>query len=278
MKKIVFIMTLVAAFCITSCGGGKNVANVSLKTPEDSLSFSMSLSAARNLSNSVYNMGVDSACVKDFVRGMCDAFPMSDDAKSKAYVAGLSIGAELANVYENSNDMAYNGDETKKLDRAMFLAGVIAGVYNDNKIMSVEQAIEYSDKALFLQPSEQFMAENKAREGVVTLPSGLQYKMEVEGKGDLATEIDTVSVIYRGTFPDGRTFDSSRGKEVSFPVNGVVPGFSEALKIFPAGTKCKIYIPWQLGYGKNGSQRIPPYSALIFDIEVMRVIKAKAKK
>lgn len=279
MKKIVFIMTLVAAFCITSCGGGKNVANVSPKTPADSLSFAVSLSKSRSLSNIVYSeLGVDSAYIQEFVRGLCDAFPMSDDAKTNAYVAGLSIGSQAANVYEASNEEVYKGDDEKKLDRAMFLAGVIAGVYNDSKIMSIEDAIAYSDRALFLQPSEQFMAENKTREGVVTLPSGLQYKIEVEGKGDLATEIDTVSVIYRGTFPDGRTFDSSRGKEMAFPVNAVVPGFSEALKTFPVGTKCKIYIPWQLGYGKNGSQRIPPYSALIFDIEVMRVIKAKAKK
>ncbi len=279
MKKILFIMTLVAAFCITSCGGGKNVANVSPKTPQDSLSFAVSLAKSQSLSNIVYaELGVDSAYIKDFVRGLCDAFPMSDDAKTNAYVAGLSIGSQAANVYESSNEEVYKGDSVNKLDRAMFLAGVIAGVYNDDKVMSGEQALDYSNKVLFLQPSEQFMAENKTREGVVTLPSGLQYKMEIEGKGALATSVDTVSVIYRGTFPDGRTFDSSRGKEMAFPVDRVVPGFSEALQILPEGSKCKVYIPWQLGYGKNGSQRIPPYSALIFDIEVMRVIKAKAKK
>ena len=276
MKKIVFIMSLAAAFCMASCGGGKNVANVSLKTPKDSLAFAVSLAKSESLSDVVYGqMGVDSAYIDEFVRGVCDAFPMSDDAKTQAYVAGLSIGAQAANVYGRANEEVYPGDSVNQLDRAMFLAGLIAGVYNDGRVMSMEEAMEYSDRVIYRQASEDFMEENKTREGVVTLPSGLQYKLDVEGKGALATAEDTVSVIYRGTFPNGRTFDSSRGKEVAFPVGGVVPGFAEALQTLPEGSKGKIYIPWQLGYGKSGNRSIPPYSVLIFDIEVMRVIKAK---
>lgn len=276
MKKIVFIMTLVAAVCFTSCGGGKNVANVSLKTPQDSLAFAVSLAKSQTLSDIVYGqLGVDSAYIDEFVRGVCDAFPMNDDAKTKAYVAGLSIGSQAANVYEGANDEVYENDSVNKIDRRMFLAGLIAGVYNDEKVMSMEQAIEYSDRVIYRQASEDFMAENKKQPGVVTLPSGLQYKMEVEGKGPVATAVDTASVIYKGTLPNGRVFDSSRGKEIAFPVAGVVPGFSEALQVLPEGSKCKIYIPWNLAYGKSGSRGIPPYSALIFDLEVMRVIKAK---
>lgn len=276
MKKIVLIMSIAAAFCMASCGGGKNVANVSLKTPQDSLAYAVSLAKSESLSDVVYGqLGVDSACIDDFVRGVCDAFPMNEDAKSKAYVAGLSIGAQAANVYDRANSEVYPNDSVNKLDKAMFLAGLIAGVYNSDEVMTMEQAVEYSDRVIYRQASEDFMEENKAREGVVTLPSGLQYKLDVEGKGALATASDTVSVIYRGTFPNGRTFDSSRGKEVAFPVGGVVPGFAEALQVLPEGSKGKIYIPWQLGYGKSGNRSIPPYSVLIFDIEVMRVIKAK---
>jgi FKBP-type peptidyl-prolyl cis-trans isomerase FklB len=276
MKKIVLIMSIAAAFCMASCGGGKNVANVSLKTPQDSLAYAVSLAKSESLSDVVYGqLGVDSACIDDFVRGVCDAFPMNEDAKSKAYVAGLSIGAQAANVYDRANSDVYPNDSVNKLDKAMFLAGLIAGVYNSDEVMTMEQAVEYSDRVIYRQASEDFMEENKAREGVVTLPSGLQYKLDVEGKGALATATDTVSVIYRGTFPNGRTFDSSRGKEVAFPVGGVVPGFAEALQVLPEGSKGKIYIPWQLGYGKSGNRSIPPYSVLIFDIEVMRVIKAK---
>ena len=275
MKKIVFLVSLVAVV-LTSCGGGKNMKNVTLKTPQDSLAFAVSLAKSESLSDIIYmQLGVDSACIDDFVRGVCDAFPMSDDKKADAYVKGLSIGSQAANVYLNANEEVYPGDSVNKLDREMFLAGLIAGVYNDGKIMSSEAAVEYSDRVIYRQASEDFMAENKTQPGVVALPSGLQYKMEVEGKGPVATAVDTAYVIYKGTLPNGRTFDSSRGKEVAFPVSGVVPGFSEALQVLPEGTKCKIYLPWNLAYGKSGTRGIPPYSALIFDIEIMRVVKAK---
>lgn len=276
MKKIVLVMSLVAAVAMMSCGGGKNMRNVSVKTPQDSLAFAVSLAKSESLSDIVYRqLGVDSANIDDFVRGVCDAFPMSDDKKSDAYAKGLSIGAQAANVYMNANEEVFPDDTINKLDRKMFLAGLIAGVYNDSKIMSIESAIEYSDRIIYRQASEDFMAENKKQPGVVTLPSGLQYKMEVEGTGPVATAVDTASVIYKGTLPNGRVFDSSRGKEVAFPVAGVVPGFAEALQVLPEGSKCKIYIPWNLAYGKSGTRGIPPYSALIFDLEVMRVIKAK---
>ena len=128
MKKIVLIMSIAAAFCMASCGGGKNVTNVSLKTPQDSLAYAVSLAKSESLDEVVYGqLGVDSACIDDFVRGVCDAFPMSDDAKVKAYVAGLSIGAQAANVYGRANEEVYPGDSVNKLDRAMFLAGLIAG-------------------------------------------------------------------------------------------------------------------------------------------------------
>ena len=275
MKKIVFLVSIVAVV-LTSCGGGKNMRNVSLKTTQDSLAFAVSLAKSETLSDIIYlQLGVDSAHIDEFVRGVCDAFPMSDDKKSDAYVKGLSIGSQAANVYLNANEEVYPGDSVNKLDREMFLAGLIAGVYNDGKIMSSEAAVEYSDRVIYRQASEDFMAENKKQPGVVALPSGLQYKMEVEGKGPVATAVDTAYVIYKGTLPNGRTFDSSRGKEVAFPVSGVVPGFSEALQVLPEGTKCKIYLPWNLAYGKSGTRGIPPYSALIFDIEIMRVVKAK---
>jgi putative protease len=97
-----------------------------------------------------------------------------------------------------------------------------------------------------------------------------------EARNASKDEMQTLANVFsRGSFTDGRTFDSSRGKEVAFPVGGVVPGFAEALQTLPEGSKGKIYIPWQLGYGKSGNRSIPPYSVLIFDIEVMRVIKAK---
>ena len=119
MKKIVFLVSLVAVV-LTSCGGGKNMRNVSLKTTQDSLAFAVSLAKSETLSDIIYlQLGVDSAHIDEFVRGVCDAFPMSDDKKSDAYVKGLSIGSQAANVYLNANEEVYPGDSVNKLDQCL---------------------------------------------------------------------------------------------------------------------------------------------------------------
>jgi len=121
---------------------------------------------------------------------------------------------------------------------------------------------------------EAFLAENKKKEGVVTLPSGLQYKVIKEGDGQTPKEIDTVTVNYRGTFIDGTEFDSSfkRGTPATFPVNGVIPGWKEALKLMKVGSKWQLFIPAGLAYGEKGAgNTIGPDSTLIFEVELLSI-------
>ncbi len=120
---------------------------------------------------------------------------------------------------------------------------------------------------------EAFLAENGKKEGVVTLPSGLQYKVISAGEGPKPTTSDTVSVHYRGTLIDGTEFDSSynRGEPVSFPVTGVIAGWTEALQLMSEGAKWEIYIPSDLAYGPGGtSGPIGPNSTLIFEVELLK--------
>ena len=124
--------------------------------------------------------------------------------------------------------------------------------------------------------TDPFLVKNAERDGVKVLPSGLQIEMLVDGYGRLPAEHDTVLINYNGWLTDGFLFDSSykRGKPATFPVSGVVPGFSEGLQNIRMGGKAKIYIPSYLGYGKKGSGRaIPPDSTLIFEIEILDVIE-----
>ncbi len=121
-----------------------------------------------------------------------------------------------------------------------------------------------------------FLAENAKKEGVVTLPSGLQYKIITEGKGNSPGEKDTVTVNYRGTLIDGKEFDSSykRGEPATFPVKGVIAGWTEALQLMKEGAKWQLYVPAALAYGERGAgPMIGPNSTLLFEVELISIKK-----
>ena len=124
------------------------------------------------------------------------------------------------------------------------------------------------------EDGEKFLAENKLRDGVKTTESGLQYEVIKLGKGKKPTAESTVKVHYEGTLIDGTVFDSSykRGEPIEFPLSGVIKGWTEGLQLMPVGSTYKLYIPYQLGYGDRGAgQSIPPYSALIFTVELLDI-------
>jgi FKBP-type peptidyl-prolyl cis-trans isomerase FklB len=120
---------------------------------------------------------------------------------------------------------------------------------------------------------EAFLTENKKKEGVVTLPSGLQYKILKVGNGKKPAETDTVECHYRGTFIDGNEFSKSEtGKPASIKISGVIPGWREAMQLMPMGSKWQIFIPPHLAYGERGAGQIGPNATLIFEVE-LRAIK-----
>ncbi len=125
--------------------------------------------------------------------------------------------------------------------------------------------------------SQKFLEENKKKEGVVTLPSGLQYKIIKEGTGPKPGPTDQVKTHYHGTLIDGKVFDSSvdRGEPVTFGVNQVIKGWTEALQLMPVGSKWKLFIPSDLAYGEFGPPSIGPSQALIFDVELLSIEPAK---
>jgi FKBP-type peptidyl-prolyl cis-trans isomerase FklB len=122
---------------------------------------------------------------------------------------------------------------------------------------------------------EVFLAENKKKEGVITLPSGLQYKVIKEGTGKMPKATDTVTTNYRGTLIDGTEFDSSykRGEPATFPVNGVIPGWTEALQLMKTGSKWQLFIPSNRAYGERGTGPIGPNAVLLFDVDLISIIE-----
>jgi FKBP-type peptidyl-prolyl cis-trans isomerase FklB len=142
------------------------------------------------------------------------------------------------------------------------------------RVMAIRQK-EFKEKAeKNLAEAKAFLEENKKKEGIKTLPSGLQYKILTEGSGKMPKATDTVTVQYRGTLISGTEFDSSykRGQPATFPVNRVIRGWTEALQLMKEGSKWQLFIPPELAYGERGAgEQIQPNNALIFEVELISV-------
>ncbi len=192
-----------------------------------------------------------------------------------SYGIGLGIGQNLLAM--GVNDLSVE-------DFAQAIKDVLQG--NETAISHTEAReivnsyfaeLEAKLNAANIEEGKKFLEENKKRPGVVTLPSGLQYEVINEGKvGTYATAADQVQCHYEGTLINGTLFDSSvkRGQPATFGVTQVIPGWVEALQLMPEGAKWKLYIPSDLGYGAQGAgEMIPPHSTLIFEVELLKIIK-----
>ena len=202
---------------------------------------------------------------------------LKNDVDSASYYLGYSMGAQLAfSDFDdfNINAMARGVQEALKQGKEV----------DELKMHELQMYLNYFFMKLQTRASEKSMKEgqdfleaNKRKSGVVTLPSGLQYKIIRDGTGARPTFTDMVDVVYHGTLIDGTVFDSSkeRNDTLTFPVGGVVTGFGEALSLMSEGAIWEVYIPSELGYGDHQSygSPIPPNSVLIFEIDLVKVIK-----
>jgi len=195
---------------------------------------------------------------------------------SLSYAFGVNVASS---VKQENLDSLINSD--------LFVQAFNAVLSNNNPAMTSEQAMKVVQSYFMAQQakeaekskqeSEKFLAENAKKEGVQTLPSGLQYKVITEGKGEKPKANAKVKVNYTGKLINGNVFDASKPNEpVSFNLgkNEIIPGWEEGIQLMPVGSKYEFYIPYQLAYGENGYPGvIPPYSTLIFEIELLGIEK-----
>ncbi|MBQ5751837.1 MAG: FKBP-type peptidyl-prolyl cis-trans isomerase [Bacteroidaceae bacterium] len=266
---------LLFASCANEAGDAvvRQPEKVVLANADDSLSFAVSTIIARDMPMAIKEFGIEQENIDDFVNGICAAFPVDSSPRVNAFAHGVAVAIDAVEMLESAQRAMYQSDTTIKVDRRLFLEGLKAMAKGNREAMSVEEAYEYYNRRIFCRPSEEFMKNNAGRRNVQVLPSGVQVKVERVGNGKVATYGSKVGCIYKASFINGRVFESSRGEVVELRLGNTVPGLDEVLKTFPAGTACKVYIPWQLAYGARGSEKVPPYSALVYDLEIVRVIK-----
>lgn len=207
--------------------------------------------------------------------GEAKSTTMITQSDSVSYALGVSIGNNLkksgfdtinVDLLAKAMKEVYNGDSTKiKAENA------------DGIIQAYMQGAQAKKGAANIEKGRKFLEENSKKPGVVTLPSGLQYQIITAGTGAKPTLTDKVTTHYHGTLMDGTVFDSSvdRGQPASFPVNGVIPGWTEALQLMGVGSKWKLFVPSNLGYGERSpGGKIGANETLIFEVELISIDKA----
>lgn len=227
----------------------------------------------------------------EFMKGLKTILSQKDS--KSPYAQGQAVGIQISQQMLPGMKGQILGDEAE-LNIAAFIKGLeqavegkaldvaepqayLQGVAQKNqekiaKKQEEDMKKQHGDK---LAASTKFLEENKAKEGVVTLPDGLQYKVLTAGTGEKPTAASHVKVHYTGKLIDGTVFDSSvqRGEPASFGVGQVIKGWTEALQLMPVGSKWELYIPYELAYGAQGNASIPPFSTLIFEVELLSIEK-----
>ena len=203
-----------------------------------------------------------------------DDVKLSTQLDSVSYSMGMSIGS---NIKTQGVDSVNYEAFVKGLQNAISGGDTLITMEQSNNLLSSYfNNLQQKKMQKNVEAGKKFLEENKTKEGVVTLPSGLQYKIIKAGTGPKPTANDKVKTHYHGTLIDGTVFDSSvqRGEPISFPVNGVIKGWTEALQLMPVGSKWMLYIPSDLAYGDRGAgQQIGPNSTLIFEVELLEIEK-----
>ena len=286
MKKYLMtalVLVASASLFTASAAKKKNVKKVTpvvLATESDSLSYAAGVHATRGLIPFIQqSYKVDTAYMADFIRGYEEAIAKANTPQGTAYIVGMQI-AQMVNqrILPGTREELKSAKDS--IDAAMFSRGFVAALANDTTLFSVKKAGEFKTQIL-AGAGEKFLAANAKKSGVKVLPSGLQYKVIKAGQGEVPKATDEVEVIYEGRLIDGTVFDATSkhggAKTDKFRAGNLIKGWTEALTTMPVGSKWQLYIPYELAYGERQAGQIPPYSTLVFDLELVSIVKPEVK-
>ena len=305
MKKTLIIALAVMAGALLNTADAKKkkdkkkaaevevVKPLELNSSSDTLSYAAGMMLTDGLIPYLKQTGVDTAYMAKFIEGFETIVKSGDNPEMKAYVAGM----EIANRVKDQMLSRMKGDLKDSPDSIvdeLAFRGFIDGLKSDTSVYDSKRASEMfkqkfeaakkaKEEKLYgpnRDAGKAFLAENAKKDSVVTLPSGLQYKVLVEGNGEVPKATDKVLVNYEGRLIDGTVFDASKkhgDKPAEFKPSQVIKGWTEALTMMPVGSKWQLYIPYELAYGERNTGSIKPFSTLIFDVELVGIDNGEKK-
>lgn len=256
----------------------KKVAQPVMVKPVSPAEFSYAAGVAQSASLAQFlaqRSGVDSAHIKDFVEGLSKEVSADEAAKLRALLASIDIKKQMPQIVQSMNQQATGKGDTTYVDATIFLKGLTEGLLKTNTLSAdsatkiEQQQYDYHTQQLKTRNAD-FLKNYAKQKGVKSTASGLLYKVIKEGDGAMPADTSEVEVHYEGRLIDGSVFDSSykRGETATFAVNQVIKGWSEAVKLMKVGAEYEVCLPYEIAYGERGTRGIPPYSTLIFKIEL----------
>ena len=298
MKKIMILaLALVAGASLYTADAAKKkkvvqteepaVEKVVLNSSADSISYTAGMSATEGLVGYLLQQKMDTTMMADFVKGFMTCVNQGDDPKAKAFQMGMTIAQQLKERMLPGMKKELT-DTPDSIVEPIFYRGFTDALMQDTTLFKVSNAATFFKEKMESNmkardekryganrdAGKQFLAENARKDSVITLPSGLQYKVLVKGNGKVPQLTDKVKVHYEGRLLDGTVFDSSykRGEPSEMTPKQVIKGWTEALTMMPEGSKWQLYIPYDLAYGDREAGQIKPYSMLIFDVELIEIV------
>ena len=259
----------------------KKVAQPVMVKPVSPADFSYAAGVAQSSNLAQFlaqRSGVDSAHIKDFVEGLNKEVSADEAAKLRALLASIDIKKQMPQIVQSMNQQATGKGDTTYVDATIFLKGLTEGLLKTNTLSAdsatkiEQQQYDYYTQQLKTRNAD-FLKNYAKQKGVKSTASGLLYKVIKEGDGAMPTDTSEVEVNYEGKLVDGTVFDSSykRGQTATFAVNQVIKGWSEAVKLMKVGAEYEVCLPYEIAYGERGTRGIPPYSTLIFKIELKSI-------
>ena len=253
------------------------VKTIALNTQNDSINYAFGYLNGDEIARYVLLLDTTGQLTKDFITNINKG--LKSTVKNPQIV---NMGEQIGKNIKAQEAQGLIGEPSLATDFVLIKQGFINGLLGFTEQMDGTQAGEYIQNTMntikygtVKEDGEKFLAENVLKEGVTTTESGLQYEVIKMGRGKKPTATDKVKVHYHGTLIDGTVFDSSveRGEPTSFGLNQVIKGWTEGLQLMPVGSKFRFYIPQELGYGAQAAGSIPPYSTLIFEVELLSIEK-----